>query len=224
MPCDQCFGIEQEFDGRTVRREQRDYRRKGAPTTTRMLIEALLRAGVDGRSLLDIGGGVGAVQHALLQAGASRAQSVDASTAYLEIARQEADRLGLADRIEAVHGDFVRVAASVATADIVTLDRVICCYHDMRRLVAESAGRARRLYGLVYPRDIWWLRPAFRLMNLFLRLRRSSFRTFLHSTADVEAELAQHGLRRTFHRNMGMWQVAVFSVGRLAAEIDRGIP
>jgi magnesium-protoporphyrin O-methyltransferase len=212
MPCDQCFGIEQEFDGRVARREQRDYRRKGAPSTTRLLIEGLQQAGVEGRSVLDIGGGVGAVQHALLTAGASRAQSVDASSAYLEVARQEAERLGWAGRIEAVHGDFVRLASAVAAADIVTLDRVICCYDDMRSLVRESARRARRLYGLVYPRDAWWLRPAFGLMNLFLRIRRSSFRTFLHPTTAVESELAQLGLTKVFHRNSGMWQVAVFSV------------
>jgi len=212
MPCDQCFGIEQEFDGRTARREQAGYRRKGAPKTTRLLIDGLLQAGVEGRTVLDIGGGVGALQHALLDAGASRAQSVDASSAYLEVARQEAERLGLADRIEAVHGDFVRVAQAVAAADIVTLDRVICCYDDMRSLVRESARRARRLYGVVYPRDLWWLRPAFGLMNLLLRMRRSSFRTFLHPTNAVEGELTQLGLTKIFHRNSGMWQVAVFSV------------
>src|SRR3990172_2707418 len=148
MPCDQCFGIEQEFDGRTARREQAGYRRKGAPKTTRLLIDGLLQAGVEGRTVLDIGGGVGALQHALLDAGASRAQSVDASSAYLEVARQEAGRLGLADRILAVQGDFVQLADSIGEADIVTLDRVICCYDNMRGLVNESARRALPQYVL----------------------------------------------------------------------------
>ena len=35
--------------------------------------------------------------------------------------------------------------------DILTLDRVICCYPDMQKLVGLSAKRARKLYGLIYP-------------------------------------------------------------------------
>jgi len=211
MPCDQCVGIEQEFGRREVQRQQRDYRRKGAPPTTRLLIEALLEAGVEDQTVLDIGGGVGALQHALLKAGASHAQSVEGSSAYLEVARQEADRLGVADRIQAVQGDFVQLADSIGEADIVTLDRVICCYDNMGGLVAESARRARRRYGLVYPRDLWWLRPAFAASNLLLRLRRRPFRVFLHPTAAVEAVIAGHGLKKSFHRNRGLWQVVLFS-------------
>ncbi len=211
MSCDQCLGIEQEFGSRTAQREQRHYQQKGAPATTQLLIRALVEGGVADQTVLDIGGGVGALQHALLKAGASRAQSVDASAAYLEIARQEAERLGLAHRIEAMHGDFVQLAASIGEADIVTLDRVICCYDDMHTLVAESARRARRRYGLVYPRDLWWLRPAFAAGNLLLRLRRRPFRVFLHPTAAVEAVIAGQGLKKTFHRNRGLWQVVLFS-------------
>src|SRR3990172_9674266 len=211
MACDQCAGIEKEFGRREAQRQQRDYRRKGAPPTTRLLIEALLEAGVEGQTVLDIGGGVGALQHALLKAGASRAQSVEASSAYLEVARQEADRLGLADRIQAVQGDFVQLADSIGESDIVTLDRVICCYDNMRGLVNESARRARRRYILVYPRDLWWLRPAFAASNLLLRLRRTPFRVFLHPTAAVEAVIAGHGLKKSFHRNRGLWQVVLFS-------------
>ena len=113
-------------------------------------------------------------------------------------------------RIEASHGDFVALAEAIEGADIVTLDRVICCYDDMRTLVAASADGARRFYGLVYPRDTWWLRPLFALGNLVFRLRRSSFRIFLHPTAEVEALISAAGLRPAFHRRHGMWQVSVF--------------
>ena len=206
----QCQGIEDEFGEREARAQLRRYRRRGASGTTRELIEVLVRMGVEGCTVLDIGGGVGAVQHGLLAAGATRARSVDASRAYDEIARQEAARRGLSDRIESSHGDFVELAASIPPADVVTLDRVICCYPDMQGLVAASAARTRRLYGVVYPRDRWWLRPLFTLGNLVLRLRRSSFRIFLHPTREVHALLAAHGLRPAFRRNHGLWQVAVF--------------
>ena len=206
----QCQGIEAEFGEREARAQLRRYRRRGASGTTRQLIEVLVGMGVEGGTVLDIGGGVGAIQHSLLAAGASRARSVDASHAYSEIAGEEAARRGLAARIESSHGDFVALAESIPPADIVTLDRVICCYHDVRALVAASAGRARRLYGVVYPRDAWWLRPVFALGNLALRLRRSSFRIFLHSTTEVEALIAAEGLQPAFLRFHGIWQVAVF--------------
>jgi magnesium-protoporphyrin O-methyltransferase len=211
MPCSQCLGIEKEFGEREARAQQRRYRERGAAATTRELISVLVGMGVAGKTVLDIGGGVGAIQHGLLAAGASRARSIDASSAYVRISAEEARRLGLADRIETTHGDFVTLAESIPPADIVTLDRVLCCYHDVRALVAASAGRAEARYGLVYPRDAWWLRPAFALGNLWLRLRQSPFRIFMHPTQEVEDVIRAQGLRRAFHRCHGIWQVAVFS-------------
>jgi magnesium-protoporphyrin O-methyltransferase len=206
-----CASIEKEFGQREARAQQRRYRRGGPAGTTAELISVLASAGVAGGTVLDIGGGVGAIQHGLLAAGARRATSVEASQAYLEVAAEEARRLGLSERIRATHGDFVELAEGIEPADFVTLDRVLCCYPDMQRLVIESARRARRFYGLVYPRDAWWLRPAFAMGNLLFRLRGSSFRIFLHSTEEIEAIVRAQGLQRTFHRLHGMWQVAVFA-------------
>ena len=122
-------------------------------------------------NLLDIGGGVGAIEHELLESGVQSATDVDASKAYLRAAREEAQRRGLAERVSYQHGNFVDLAAQVPDADIVTLDRVICCYDDMEKLVDLSAARARRFYGLVYPRDTWLARLAVKIINLFFRLR-----------------------------------------------------
>ena len=77
---------------------------------------------------------------------------MEASAAYLAAAREETARRGHTDRLKAHHGDFVALAPEIPSADIVTLDRVICCYRDMPALVAQSAARARKLYGVVYPR------------------------------------------------------------------------
>ena len=111
-----------------------------------------------GATLLDIGGGVGVAQLDLLSAGLRSATDVDASSAYLDVAREEAQRRGYSERVSYRHGDLVALAPEIEPADIVTLDRVICCYHDMPALVRASAAKARRLYGLVYPHDAWWTR------------------------------------------------------------------
>jgi 2-polyprenyl-3-methyl-5-hydroxy-6-metoxy-1,4-benzoquinol methylase len=207
----QCQGIEVQFDSREAAKKLADYQKKGPANTTRILIAALEEAGVRGATLLDVGGGIGAIQLELLKAGVSRAISVEASTAYIETAQQEAHRRGLQDRIQFHHGDFVELAAGLPSADIVTLDRSLCCYPDMPALVGLSASRAKQLYGLVYPRDTWWMRSAMAAVNWLQRLRGASFRGFVHPTQAVEAVLHDHGLRRRFHRLSGVWQVVVFA-------------
>lgn len=212
MTCSQCQGIEREFNRKHAVEQLNHYRKKGASATTRQLIAALTTGDVDGLTLLDIGGGVGAIQLALLEAGVSRAVDVDASPAYLEVARQEAQRQGLIERVNYYQGNFVDLAPTISPADIVTLDRVICCYDDMLALVNLSVQRARRLYGLVYPRDTWWVKLILPTMNLYLRLRRSSFRVFAHPTRAVDAIVRAQGFTQRFYRKMGFWQVVVYTL------------
>src|SRR5689334_19226111 len=136
-----CQGVNEMFGERTARHDLRRYRKRGPSKPTRMLLEALLREGIEHATVLDIGGGIGAIQQELLDAGAERATSVEASSAYLRAAREEAERRGHAGRISYQAGDFVAIADRVELADVVTLDRVICCYPDMEALVSRSADR-----------------------------------------------------------------------------------
>jgi hypothetical protein len=163
-------------------------------------------------TLLDIGGGVGDIQHAMLESGITQAIDNEASTAYLEACRQEAERLGHADRIQHILGNFVEVAKDIPSADIVTLDRVICCYGDMPALVRLSAGKAGRFYGIVYPLDTWWTRLAMHTYYNFRHwLRRNPMRNFVHSPEAVEAIIRSCGFVRRFYRAMGAWQVVVYA-------------
>jgi 2-polyprenyl-3-methyl-5-hydroxy-6-metoxy-1,4-benzoquinol methylase len=211
MNCCQCQGIEAVFDAQLVAKELVTYRDKGPNQTTRILVEALKAEGIQGGSLLDIGGGVGAVQHELLSAGVRNATDVDASLAYLNAAKAEAQRRGLSDRLNFQHGNFVDIAAQIPPADIVTLDRVICCYPDMEKLVSLSVGKVRQVYGLVYPRDVWWVKIGVKVVNFFFRLRKNPFRTFIHPTRAVEAIANAAGFQRCFYRHTLVWQVVVYS-------------
>lgn len=210
MNC-QCQGVQKLFDDKYVSKDLADYRKKGPAATTRLLTRAIQQEGVQGLSLLDIGGGVGAVQYELLETGASRATSVEASPAYLKAARAEARRRGLEERVSYLSGNFTELAASIPPADIVTLDRVICCYDDAEQLVALSARRALKIYGLVYPRDTWWLKIALKFANLFFRLRRCPYRAFSHSSKRVDDIIHSTGLQLcSYHRTL-IWQVAVYT-------------
>ncbi|HXF65032.1 MAG TPA: methyltransferase domain-containing protein, partial [Caldilineaceae bacterium] len=160
MPSCDCCAIDSHFDRQRVQKKLDSYRAQGPDATTKLLLNALEAEGGAAMTLLDIGAGVGVLGHELLKAGVAKVCSVEASAAAIAAAREEAERLGHAERASFLHGDFVALADEIAPADIVTLDRVICCYPDMPALVERSAQRARQFYGAVYPRDIWWLRLA----------------------------------------------------------------
>ncbi len=223
MPCSQCQGIERMFNSNRAVRELKKYRRSGPARTTRMLIGALKAEGVAGLTLLDIGGGVGALQHELLEAGVRNATGVDASTAYLDVARQEVERRGHADRVRHRHGDFVALAPQIEAAGVVTLDRVICCYPDVQALVGLSAARARRLYGVVYPRRTWWTRLGFRLINVVCRITGDPFRVFVHDPAAVEALVRDAGLARRFYQKTMLWLVEVYAHPNGASPTPPGV-
>jgi magnesium-protoporphyrin O-methyltransferase len=98
----------------------------------------------------------------------------------------------------------------VPDADIVTLDRVICCYPDMPALVGAAADRARRLIGAVYPPDTWWTRIGVRAVNALMRLRRSEFRVYMHSPSDIDDVLQRRGFDCVTRRRTMLWQIAIY--------------
>jgi magnesium-protoporphyrin O-methyltransferase len=153
---------------------------------------------------------VGALQHALLDRGAARATSAEASPAFQEVARAEAERRGMAGRIAFELGDFVELADRIPPADLVTLDRVICCYPDMPALVGASAAHARAVWGAVFPRERRLTRFAMGALNLVQRLRRNAFRTYVHPTEGVRQALSEKGFALRTHRETVFWQVMVW--------------
>jgi SAM-dependent methyltransferase len=203
--------METFYNQKKAASELRKYREKGPIPSTKALIDALVAEGVEGATVLDIGGGIGALQHELLAAGAAHVTSVDASAAYLEAAREESSRRGLGDRVTYRHGDFVELAESIPGADIVTLDRVINVSPAWERLVELSAARAQRIYGLVCPRDTPMVRLVILAMNLILRLRRKAVRASIRPIDAIERIARENGLSAHFSRNVGpAWQVTLY--------------
>jgi hypothetical protein len=209
--CDGCDCYGTKFDDRKADEDLQRYHREGPDRTTRLLLDALRAEGVGGATLLDIGGGVGVVQHELLGAGVRHAVEVDASLPYLTAARAEAERRGCAGRATFLHGDLLALAPEIEPADIVTLDRVICCYPDMEPLVAASASLTRRLYGIVVPRDAWWVRTREAAGNLRRRLKRVAFRSYVHPLGAIDAAVRRQGLRQCYSARTLSWQVSVYA-------------
>lgn len=209
--CGHCQDAGGFFGDRTARRELRRYRRRGPPKSTRLLIEALLDAGAEGRTLLDVGGGVGAIQHELFANGLDSATHVDASRAYLDAAREEANERGHSERTRFEYGDFVALTEDLPETDMVTLDRVVCCYPDCDALLGAATERAERVVGLVYPRERIGTRVFMTLANVWFRLRGSDFRVFLHSPARVQERMRRAQFELGTDARTLLWRVEVWA-------------
>jgi SAM-dependent methyltransferase len=209
--CCSNFGgaAERQFTQKKAAQELTRYRQKGPGPTTRLLQDGLLSAKTVDGVLLDIGCGIGSLTFGLLQAGVTRAVAVDASSAYLAAATQEAGRRGVADVIRFVHGDFVTVAAEVPFASVVTLDRVVCCYPSYE-LLNEALRHSERCIALSYPRDVWFVRAGVALENGGRRLKRNPFRTFVHSAGGMGEVIAQAGFELVSRRHTFAWAADVY--------------
>ena len=212
MTC-RCQAADLHFGADRAEEELAAYRRGGPQGTARRLLHLLREHQVQAETLLDIGGGIGVLQHELLASGVRSAVQVEAAGAYVKAARVESVRRGQAGRVEFVQGDFVAVAASIMPADLVTLDRVLCCYAELEPLVAASAARARRYWAASFPRDRWYVRLHARWQNMMRARAGNAFRTFIHPVGRIYELLSRSGLKplRTWHRPV--WEVVLCARG-----------
>ncbi|HEX7526106.1 MAG TPA: hypothetical protein VF327_07335 [Gaiellaceae bacterium] len=198
------------FNRRVAANDARRYRRRGLAGTERTLLE--LAGDVRGSSVLDVGGGIGAIELELLQAGAARATSIELSGAYETEAEALLAERGFADRVDRRVGDFVGDGASVEQHDVVVLHRVVCCYPDVDSLVGDAADHTRRTLLLTYPQDRTIIRVGARAFNLILRLSRCGFRTYAHRVEKIVSVATQHGLTLETRKRAGiLWESAAFS-------------
>jgi magnesium-protoporphyrin O-methyltransferase len=192
------------FNSTFARRDLERYRRKGLSETERDLVT--LCHEVDGADVLEVGGGIGALQLELLRAGATRATNVELSGAYEDAAREL-----LAGRdVDRLVGDFVGL--DVPAHDVVLLHRVVCCYPDVDALVGSAADHTRRRLAVTLPQQRRWIGWGMRAVNGWLRLSRCGFRVYQHPFDRVEAAAGRHGLvlERRLRRGL-LWESASFA-------------
>ena len=208
-----CTGdsaAEAQFNRKRAERDLRRYRRGGADAITRLMLAELRRWPLEGRRLLDVGGGIGVISRELAGSGVASATMVEASPAYLEVARREAGSQYGSSPAQLILGDFAVMADTLPDADVVTLNRVVCCYPDAEALLRQAAGRARQLLAFTYPRDRWYVRTLFALINFWQRLMRKEFRAFIHPPERMTAVLVAAGLVRSTQRETLLWMLDMY--------------
>ena len=156
------------------------------------------------------GSGIGVLVYELLTDRVSTATAIEPSEAYVRAAREEVERRGLDDRVAFLHDDLQSLADTVEPADLVTLDRVICCDPDMETLARAAAKRSRRFLVASYPNDRWHIRLFTHFANAGRATRRNAFRTFVHPEDAIDAVLAEEGLARARTLRTFVWQIALY--------------
>jgi hypothetical protein len=120
------------------------YRKRGLDKTARRMVDLLDERGVQGSTVLEIGGGVGEIQLELLRRGAASATNLELSPGYETEAAALMESAGFTGRVQRRLVDIADDPSAVEPADIVILHRVVCCYPDSR-----SVGHGHRLRVLL---------------------------------------------------------------------------
>lgn len=213
MPCscgDVGGAAERQFSEKRATKDLAQYRAKGPGSTTRLLLAGLATAGPLHGRLLDIGSGVGVLSFELLERGLKSAVGVDLSSAHVAIAAQEASRRGRSDATRFIHADFLDVAEQLPSADIVTLDRVVCCYPQYERFLEESLRHAGRIFAFSYPLDLWYVRAWVVLQNVGRGIIGNVFRSFIHPVSAMENVIRREGFTLLDRRFTRTWRADVY--------------
>jgi predicted RNA methylase len=208
---DCCFD---DWVGHWTRRVRR---RPTAAAVTVSLLEALEEAGVRGRTVLDIGCGIGDVAITTLRRGASRAVGVELSPRAVGEARRLAAERGVGDQATFRVEDGAK--ADLPESDVVVLNRVFCCYPDIDNLLRRSLGAARHVYAFTAPPSRGVLgaiaRAQTRVSNVWYRLRERKFRgfqVFVHDLDRVDETVRAAGFTQVRdERRRFAWQLSVYA-------------
>lgn len=203
--CCDPSGYRRMFNTEVARRYARTFERKGLDATAGPMVEALAERGIEGCSVLEIGAGAGTAMISMIDVGAARAVGIDISAAYEPVARSLFEGRGIGDAVAWHTGDFVEIAEQVDAADVVFGNRVVCCYPVMEGMVDAAAAKAKRFLALAYPRDRWLSRIGAGCINLWMRIRKVPFRTYVHDPTAIARRIESAGFTQTAAGRTPQW-------------------
>lgn len=215
MPgCCRSSVCEEMFKPRKARASLRRYRNKGLDDLERQMVSSASAQLLTGARVLEIGGGIGTIQAELLAAGATSGEVVELVSAYEPYARELAHDKGIEGRSTFRIADILGHPEAVTPADIVVLNRVVCCSPDGVRLTSIAAKLAGRMLLVMYPRDRALVRLAVGLVNGLLALMGRSFRAFLHAPSLLHGAARDQGLSAAETNRTFVWEFTAFRRSR----------
>lgn len=185
MPCEHCCGADRLFDLGSAKKELKKYQKKGPRSATRKLIGLLKSEDLAKATMLEVGGGIGAISWHFLEHGAATVTDVDASSGYIETARNYADTRGWSDKCTFVFGDLTEAAHSIPSHDFLSMDKIICCYPDYKVLLETALSKCKQTFIVSYPVDDPVSGFLNRLVNLYMWIRKNPYRSYIHPVKEI---------------------------------------
>jgi len=203
--------IARHFDARVAERLAQG-QDSSLVAVSQRLRDALLALDPTGRTVLELGCGRGGLLMRLVEAGAAEATGVDLSAASIAAARGRFGQAQLSERARLSVGDAAFVP--LEPHDWVILDRVICCYPDVERLLANTLPAARQIYAFSVPTSRglrgFVARLGFSVENVWDTLRGRPCPGYVHSLDAIEASLASAGFRLRHRDHKRLWHIAIY--------------
>jgi 2-polyprenyl-3-methyl-5-hydroxy-6-metoxy-1,4-benzoquinol methylase len=211
MDCCDPRGYRDVFGPRFARHVASRYRRRGLDRTATRMVAYLAERGVDGASVLEIGGGVGEIQIELLRRGASTSTNLELVDTYDAEANALAGAAGVSDRMTRRQLDIAAAPEAVGVHDIVVMHRVVCCYPDYEKLLRAAADHASRFLVFSHPPRNWISRLAVGAENLGIRIFGGSFKSYTHPPQAMVAVAEGRGMRAEFRERGAIWRIVGLS-------------
>lgn len=205
-----CCGADLFFDKKTADKKYNAYLKKGASRVTAKMILQLQKQFIEGKSLVDIGGGIGTLQWWFLENGGNKTVDIDASSGYLKQAKEHAIKMGWESKSEFMLGDCVDVFPQIDIADFITLDKVVCCYPNYREILETTCDKATKSVSLSYPMDGFISQLVRKTGDIILSFQKNPFRPFVHPVAEIRDVFKQKGFDRVSHSLVFPWHVETY--------------
>lgn len=199
------------FDLENAKKSLNKYKKKGTRKPTRILLDSLINQNIHGLTLLDIGGGFGPIPQELFPKGLKFATNIDASHGYIEVSKQFAEEKNTISKSKFQFGDFIDEAANIENHDIVTLDKVICCYPEAFELIKLSTEKCNKYYGLVFPWGGIFAKIGTKVINFILgTIKGNPFKTYIHNPEQVYAFIEKQGFKTISHTSKFPWNIVLY--------------
>lgn len=203
--------LDQHFDKQRAEEDALDYAENGLTARGEKMLAYLDLHGTGLNTALDIGCGAGGLHHELLLRHLVRSvQALDASNASISAAISSAGEMGIAEGIHYQAVDFARHPEVAERADVVLMDRVLCCYPELDALLKPAIEKSRQYLVISYPRESFWVRLYYRWRALVKSVQRSAFRLYYHEPKAIRAIAQAEGMQLVDEAIEDSWQIDVY--------------
>lgn len=199
-----------KFFDKEAKKWAKKYRKKGLEKITKMMLSGIEELGIEGKTVLEVGGGVGGAHRELLRKGASKAYATELSQEMIGVATELSKVEELEEKVEYILGDIVGMNGEVPEVDITMHDKVICCYEFADALIEKTLEKTKNIYAFVMPRDKFRVKIGFTFFKIGSKLFKWDFSPFIHPIQPILDKIENAGFRLKYEKTTFIWKARVY--------------